>query len=175
MDNATVIIRAFAVRVFHIRGFSSVSWGASISYPRPNFKACRQAFFRFVGECDANDKLRVKELRRQYSIKIATFIRFSLRAFSLYATIRRSANPMCNVSHLHCIVNNNNNNYLAARMCWILSFSVIETPLQRTSPVSLSLYFVILNSSPLCFHVFCQHAESTFSLISNFVKYGFWS
>jgi hypothetical protein len=44
----------------HIRGFISIS-GASLSYPRPSFKAyyLSRTFSRLIKECD--DKLSIKE------------------------------------------------------------------------------------------------------------------
>jgi hypothetical protein len=57
----------------HIRDFISVSWGASVSYPRPNFKACylRRTFSRLIWVCGADDKFRISEFWRQFNIKMA--------------------------------------------------------------------------------------------------------
>jgi hypothetical protein len=74
----TLVIRAFA-----IRGFISVLWGASISYWRPNFKACylRRTFSRLIREYDADAKLSIKEFWRQFNIKMAIVIRFRFTRF----------------------------------------------------------------------------------------------
>jgi hypothetical protein len=57
----TLVIRAFAIRVSR-RGFISVSWGTSISYPRPNLKAyyLRRTFSRLFRECGTEDKLSIR-------------------------------------------------------------------------------------------------------------------
>jgi hypothetical protein len=90
------------LRVFAIRGFISVSW-VSISYPRPNFKAyyMRRTFSRLIRECDADDKLSIREFWRQRNIKMAIVIRFPFYAISLYAAICRNATPVHNESHLY--------------------------------------------------------------------------
>jgi hypothetical protein len=91
----------------HIQVFISVLWGASISYPRPNFKAyfLRRTFSRLIRECDADDKLSIKEFWRQFNIKMATVMRFLFYAFSLYAAIDRNAPPVYNERHLYLIKN----------------------------------------------------------------------
>jgi hypothetical protein len=80
---------------FSFRGSISVLWGASIFYPRPNFKAyyLRQIFSGLIGLCDADDKLCIKEFWRQFNIKMAIVIRFPFYAFSIYAAICRIAPP----------------------------------------------------------------------------------
>jgi hypothetical protein len=88
----------------HIRSFISVSWRASISYPRPNFKAyylCR-TFSRLIRECDAHDKLSIEEFWRQVNIKMA-IVMFPVSRVLLYATVRRNANPAYNESHLYFV------------------------------------------------------------------------
>jgi hypothetical protein len=80
-----------------------VPWEASIFYPRPNFKAyyLRRTFSRLSRECDADDKLCIKEFWRQCNIKMAIVILFPFYAFSIHAAICRNANPVYKESHLY--------------------------------------------------------------------------
>jgi hypothetical protein len=70
--------------VSHIRCFFfQISWGASVSYPLPKFEAyfLRRTFTRLIKECDADDKICIKEYWRQFNIKmvivyVSRFVRF---------------------------------------------------------------------------------------------------
>jgi hypothetical protein len=59
----------------------------------------RRNFFRLIRECDADDKLSIKEFWRQFNIKVAIVIRFPFYAFSLYMAIRRNAISVHNEGH----------------------------------------------------------------------------
>jgi hypothetical protein len=48
-------------------------------------------------ECDADDKLTIKEFWRQFNVKMAIVIRFPFYAFSIYAAIRKNATVVYNV------------------------------------------------------------------------------
>jgi hypothetical protein len=85
-----------------------VSRGASISYLKPNLKAyyLHQTFTMLIRECDADDKLSIREFWRQFNIKMAIVIRFPFYAFLIYAAIRRNVTPVHKESPVYNTIDN---------------------------------------------------------------------
>jgi hypothetical protein len=64
----------FCFAFSRIGSFILLPGGAAVSYPRPNFRACylRPNLLRLVTECDADDKISVRE---QFNTKMTVAVR----------------------------------------------------------------------------------------------------
>jgi hypothetical protein len=138
---SAVLFQYYEEHQYPIHCFISVLWGASISYPRPNFKAYfpRRTFSRLIRECDAHDKLRIKEFWRQY-INMAIVICFPFYAFSLYAAIRKNATPVYNES----------------RLCVGILFAMVRCPerlSELTSLLSSRIKFHCFSTAQFCWSI----------------------